>query len=1134
MTVSKVEKPNKKAPQATLSPDILARQIEALKNDVTPEKLKTIEPELERLKEELRKEANSRRADILRKVKDRLEAIRNELKIKNFLERFSMSEAIILKLKNLPKRERQAKLASLKPSDFPEYPELQKPDVWKNILGDIQGGLAVSELAEEASTHKDPKKYLEKEGGKAGKSILDTIKEHPIIFGACLLAGGVAIYKFFKKNSDTGDKLVGLAAGGVSTLLGISLLKDHLGDSIIDFLGGKLLGDKWEKVKNFFGGDKEKKAKEKAPDGIERMPLSEALGNYWADAQHALLPLADFAAQNADSLKILAVAGFTTSGTFRKAMYHGTKLSLKTAKSLALLLPKFIYHHPLTSLFTTSAVLLSWESVKEVEIPKDTENLFKFLKVEMRKGGNALEGLDVSRISDAHLRIIAEILTGKKSVLDLIPPADQMIGGAVDQGIETLHLTQEKLIREQNTLGLEAFRKKLLYLDNVSPSKETKLAVAILERLTLKLKSKQAVLTKDEIEELSAAVKLLDVEIVSENGRVKAVFKDREGIVHHRSICIDPALSSAKQFDIAQTFFVESENPFEAAGKAAGKLLDIPWQQLRLALGRLGEDVESETEASKVVERKLKEGWILTVAGGTVSLVAEGGAKYILGPAEMIWKLLPGGKEYSCVELAIDYAEGLLPVLAFGIASALVRRDWAAIFKGKVLGRTLAYPYHGTKSALKYLARPLAPRDFNPKALYNNPKMRISSAVEQFKIKWKLRTPMPNDVRAVYRNIRDLQHVKNLMAQANHTFGNTREKLMAKVDGILDEIGFKESVMKGKGVHGIGENHKTLEAAIRRVDRATRQQKIALRKIELARSKITPTKAPTVNPKPPQTATTAPKAPTGGKTKVVDLDTYRENKTVKTAGKTPKTTAEVTLPRLKNLRPGRGFLSRLRAIRSVRMPRLGRLSGALGILSFGAGALAEIIEAKHAHANEKSAISVEKFEKNNPIIDTRMSIDLADAIAGKIKFNKVVKGQMTIERKNGTQIMFFENGWHSRTLIRDKTGEEIADLKIPDGLRTPIEEIVHNVKQTAPLDLIDCDLSDPEFLEQIKSQGYSISKFEKYISRIKIDAKKRNLKIKISRHNKTEIIFVDKQEAIKKRISVKKLVDNFLQLEYAT
>ncbi|MFH0834622.1 MAG: hypothetical protein V2A63_04550 [Patescibacteria group bacterium] len=814
---SKVEMPKKNAP---LSLDVLARQIEALKNDQ-----EVVDPQLERLSEKASVLLKSREAsqEELAKINSEFLEILERMQVEHFFEKFAVSESIIRFLRDHPDK----KIEDLKPSDFTDNPELQKPNVWKNILEDVRKGMAVAALLQKKDFDwKNPITYLKEKAGDAGKDVLKKIKENPIAFGGCLLLGGIALYQWFKKDSDWKDKIVSGIAGGASVYLGASIFGESLTSGLVSSLGKKLLGEeKWKEVEKIFGV-KEKEGR--GSNGVETVPIAEAIGNYWAEAKHGLLPLTDLAARNKPALVILSAAGITLSESFRSALLSGTKLTLETAVTLAKIPFKIVKGFPLTSIFAVTAVLLNLERIKKIEIPKDTDNLVKFLKHEAQNGEGALAGLDISGISNPHLKIIAEVLLGKRSIMEFIPPADELIAGIAEKGVELLRLTPEKLIREQNKLGLESFARKLLMLDEAHPSAETQTAVEILRKLA----HSNTALSAVDIEKIKKAVKLLGVEIIAEDGRLKAAIKDKEGVVHPRSICVDPSLPKEKQFEIAQGFFIESDNSYERALDALGKVGSIPWQQLRLGMGSIFREVETETAAGKIIEQKLKEGCILTVSGSTLSLIAEGGTKYILGPAEIIWKLLPGGKDYSCVELAIDYAEGLLPVAAFGLASALVRRDWAGIFKGRVLGRTLTYPYYGTKAVLKHLARPLAPRDFNPKAIFTNPAMRATSAFGKFKHRCLsiISPSLSLETKRLHLEIVELNRAKNLLAKANGLFGKARENLLKEAHEILSKIEVKREVLQGQGIHEFGIDHKGIENAIKRTEKIIKEKKTRVKK----------------------------------------------------------------------------------------------------------------------------------------------------------------------------------------------------------------------------------------------------------------------------------------------------------------
>ena len=859
-----IEIPTKKTPPPIA---VLARQIEALKNDSTPEKLKTVEPRISHLDERIKVLKNSREEHFgeLAKMNEEFEKIREELEIKNFLEKFAVSEKVAKFLKDNPKK----KPAELAPAEFTTNPELQDPKIWENILEDAKNGSKVAEkglsvlkkLEKDSSI--DPKKELEKT--PEGKGILETVKKNPLLVGAFLFTSGVAIYQFLKKDSKIRNKVGGLVSGGVATYLGISLLKKNFGDSLINFFGQKLLGEKkWKQVEAFFGEKDKKDKPKKTPEEVEKygkmVPLSKAIGNYKTSAEDALRPITELAKRRKDALAILATAGFVSSGTVRDLTLGVTKMTAGSAFTLAKLPLKAVKGFPLTSLFAATGLLLSYAKIKktagEFKVPKDPENMQKFLRAKIKDSGKKLGNLNIPAIPDAHIPIIADILTNERQLDEFVAPAKEMLAGLVEVGFEKVELTEKELIQKRNLTGLESFRDTIK--DIKKPESTT--ALAVIKAVKIKVENGELITLAD-IEKIKVAVAPLGFAIRAEDGRLKSVILGENGVARAQSVCVDPALPAAEQFKVAQTFFVESDNWIDAAGKT----VEIPFEQIRLALGNLREDVKTETEVGEVIERKLKEGWVLTIIGGTLSLVGTAGEKYILGGAEMIWNsnLFPGGEKFSCVEMAIEYAEGILPIAAIGTASALARGGWKAFSPGRVLFRTAFYPFVGTKKVLSHIAHPLLDR--NPKAILTNPVIETTSFLKEFKHHWQskftwlegIARTEAQRVSALHADIRDLNRSKKLLAEANGSFGRKRGALLKNVREILGDVEVKDRVFgkadkAGKAsLNNIGKGTKNIQRSIKKINEIIREKKQAIKQIRKGippeTNRINPLRKPETN-----------------------------------------------------------------------------------------------------------------------------------------------------------------------------------------------------------------------------------------------------------------------------------------------
>ncbi|MFH0776455.1 MAG: hypothetical protein V1936_02480, partial [Patescibacteria group bacterium] len=448
----------------------------------------------------------------------------------------------------------------------------------------------------------------------------------------------------------------------------------------------------------------------------------------------------------------------------------------------------------------------------------------------------------------------AEILTGTKRLSQIIPPTNELISGMAEEIAKMAELTPEKKIRESNLTGLSSFEEKIIQLGGGQPSSENLSALSAIKALVVKIKAGEKIDLK-EMENLRVVLKPLKIDLKTEDGRIIASYHDENGFVRFRSICIDPASSEKEQFEAAKRFSVEKDDVYQAGGK----IIEVPVDQLRLALGALREDVTTVKQGREVIERKLKEGWYITAVGGILSLIGKAGEKYILGGWDMIWysNLLPGGKEFSCVEMAYEYAEGILPIMIVGTASAIARGDWRAFYPNRILFRTAFYPIVGAKKIASHILRPIS--DGNPKAIFTNPKIEFTSAFGEFihankaRFSWILRFYNPGlsrSISAIHREIRDLEHAKKLLAQANGSFGRKRESLLNQV-WELEKLRVRDIVLGGKiTLAEFGKNHQNIEDGIQKLEEIIKEKKAEIARIRGKSPGVTP-RAET-NPNPPE------------------------------------------------------------------------------------------------------------------------------------------------------------------------------------------------------------------------------------------------------------------------------------------
>lgn len=264
-SASKVETPREAAPAEVFK---MAQKLEALRNDIPPEKRNEakFKADFGRLEGRINTITKSRKASVeeLAQINHEFEKLRESLEIKNFAEKFELSESIILYLKAHPK----VKPETLKAADFTKNPDLQKPNVWKNILEDAVKGLAITKACEDKDFDwANPKDYI----AVAEKAW----KEHPVATVACVIGGAYAAYKLwemlFGDDSTLWDKTKGGIAGGIAAWAGLSAFGKTAHTDLAEMLIGKVVGEKnLEMAKKILGLDKKEAGQENAESGLEK------------------------------------------------------------------------------------------------------------------------------------------------------------------------------------------------------------------------------------------------------------------------------------------------------------------------------------------------------------------------------------------------------------------------------------------------------------------------------------------------------------------------------------------------------------------------------------------------------------------------------------------------------------------------------------------------------------------------------------------------------------------------------------------------------------------------------------------------------------------------------------------------
>ncbi|MDD3066844.1 MAG: hypothetical protein PHO48_03365, partial [Candidatus Gracilibacteria bacterium] len=258
-TTPKVETPKKATPAEVLE---TATQIAALKNNVEKSEAK-IKADFGRLEGRINAVIESREASAeeLGEINDKLKNLLDSLEIEQFTEKLEVSRAIILYLRANPK----VKPEDLNPADFAKKnPDLQKSEIWKNILEDAVRGLEIINRIENPDfDYKNPKAYMKK-AGDIWDGVVDVAQKNPVLTGICLLGGAYALYQFLAEDG-VWSKVKGTVAAGGSVLLGLSLFGDlDLNKKAKQWLLDSAIDPKdQETVKGYVA-----KAKKKASDAL--------------------------------------------------------------------------------------------------------------------------------------------------------------------------------------------------------------------------------------------------------------------------------------------------------------------------------------------------------------------------------------------------------------------------------------------------------------------------------------------------------------------------------------------------------------------------------------------------------------------------------------------------------------------------------------------------------------------------------------------------------------------------------------------------------------------------------------------------------------------------------------------------
>lgn len=480
----------------------------------------------------------------------------------------------------------------------------------------------------------------------------------------------------------------------------------------------------------------------------EMVPLKDALHNYQHDVLDALSGVTKFIKENPGVVSVggLYLASIESVRGAALGIAHSgydgfiglAKIPFKAAKN-----------YPLSALFTVSAILVADHKLNIVDsagnmmVPKDTANFKKYIRAKIKEGGAwAKESLPVS---DSDIDKVVDVLTVGGELQKYIGEAPEALEKVMVTGAEKLTLSKEKLIQEANIRGFDVFETDLhvMQTEHKEDTKEYGDYKALLEKVeSLKEFMKQGrKLTREDIAtQLGLLGQKVGIIFTYDNGHIIWLKIDESGelpIVKKgpKKLGIDPALDRDKAAEVGQKFAVE-ENTLNALAKIpeAGLI-----QKLRLLTGDiLFEDAKTDEQAKEVLERKMRDGWSIAWHAGGELLIFEPAKgiwhKYASGPFDVlpdVVKLMRGSKDVSATEVAVEYANGILPVYILGQASALLRLDFKSMGVGQPLLRAALYPVEMPYKAVKFTFRHIilnALLEKQPlKVILSDPKNKIYS-----------------------------------------------------------------------------------------------------------------------------------------------------------------------------------------------------------------------------------------------------------------------------------------------------------------------------------------------------------------------------------------------------------------------
>ncbi|MBU1151710.1 hypothetical protein KJ632_02680 [Patescibacteria group bacterium] len=553
------------------------------------------------------------------------------------------------------------------------------------------------------------------------------------------------------------ESLAGLGlGGGVGTLkILLNYFKDNP-DKAKDMPGDKSkLGEWWEMIMEKAGVEKkdaEKIAgvltgKEKLKDGVEYESVGEAFKNFGDEIKLTTMPLLNKINSHPELFGAIATVSILKFRAIRSLALKGFSMGYDSVASLA----KLPFKHPIvTATFATAAIL--YYKGKETMIPKDSENLTKYVLAQKDELANNLDGIDLSGVSGERLKEAIAILKGEVNLGKYFESGEALMGDLALGSVEAVSSNNDKLVQSADISGIKYFGNQMKALAIMEKQSGKLRENLVLEKLSEKSDELLNSYKNGEIFDIERVKTYFEpfanragVEFSFEDGLILWQMNDGEkelpyAIKGPTPLMIDGQIDKSYKYEKARSFSVD-DSAWEGLLKAGSLTI----YDLREIFGEvMMKDVETVEEATRNIEKEFRDGGMMVVMGGYVWLMKAGEGfahRYLLGPVRLVehgLKAIGSGlglADFSYAEAAVDYAGGIVPVMVFGLSKNMVKMDFKNILSFKFLYKTAAYPVTGAIDTFKFTFYHIVPhiQEGTYAAILKDPKLEILSNLQGWK-----------------------------------------------------------------------------------------------------------------------------------------------------------------------------------------------------------------------------------------------------------------------------------------------------------------------------------------------------------------------------------------------------------------